>query len=302
MRDADLNARLRLLGRTRGSAARDLVVAGQVLRIEGLDDELASRLDRRWGAFVRPVSSESAQRTVRVLDAGEDPWLEQQERTEAYRLERLPGGPPESVVSYHFALSPEDGEGKAWRVGLTARSDEPLERMLDNVMRYITARVAVDLGGLALHAAGVLHDGCAYLFAGPSRSGKTTAVGMCPHTRTLGDDFGVIVPDGDVWSAVAVPFDNTERVADGAAQGSYPLAGVWRLYQADENRVERPTPILAAVSLLACVAFPWANPEDTERLARHTDEFIRTGRFEHLHFRPDEAFWPLLEQPAGAMD
>jgi hypothetical protein len=113
-------------------------------------------------------------------------------------------------------------------------------------------------------------------------------------STSLGDDFAVIVPHEGGWAAPALPFDNAEIAPEKPARGLFPLAGVWRLFQADRHRVERPSGVLAQASLLACTAFPWALPDLADRTGEAVAALAASGLFGHLHFAPDPGFWPLL--------
>jgi hypothetical protein len=152
---------------------------------------------------------------------------------------------------------------------------------------------------MALHAAGVLAGDRAYLLAGPSRAGKSTAV-RCAHPAvSLGDDFGVLVEAGDGWHVVAVPFDNAERVEAGAAHGAFPLARVLRVFASDRTEIEVPAGPLAAASLLGTVAFPWLVPAEAATLADRAARVVRDGRFAHLHFTRDAELWSVLVDGAA---
>jgi hypothetical protein len=201
------------------------------------------------------------------------------------------------VVSYNFAICAEERPG-AWRVAINDDSDEPLDRLLDNVLRYLTARLAIERGGFALHAAGLLRKGSVYLLAGPSRAGKTTAVAMARDAQSLGDDLALVVRGPDGWLAPALPFDNTERITHDPPRGLYPLAGIWRLHQAAATRIEQPPGSVAAASLMACTAFPWVLPELADPLLAHVKQLIDDGRFAHLHFSRDADLWAHLETTA----
>jgi hypothetical protein len=181
--------------------------------------------------------------------------------------------------------------------GCAALSEEPDEqpgRILENVVRYVVARMALQLGGFALHAAGVLREGRAYVFAGPSLSGKTTVVSRSAPAQSLGDDFAVLFPEAEVWHASALPFDNSECITGAPPLGSYPVAGIWRLVQAERNRIEQLPASLAVASLLACTAFPWAMPEESETILLHVKQFIERRSFAHLHFTRQVDFWDEL--------
>jgi hypothetical protein len=225
-----------------------------------------------------------------LLGAGPESWLPPARGGERYRIEPLG---KEGAVSYHFALA-EERSGRSWRVGVSEASSEPIGRVVENAVRFVTARIAILEGGFAMHAAGVELGARAHLFAGPSGSGKSTAVALTA-APTLGDDFGLVLPAGGEWLAPALPFDNAERVAHGPRPELLPVAGIYRLVQAAETRVETPVGSLGAASLMSCVAFPWAMPDDAAALLERVTSFVRSGRFHHLHFTRDARLSELLD-------
>lgn len=144
-----------------------------------------------------------------------------------------------------------------------------------------------------MHAAGVLRDGAAYLFAGPSRAGKSTAAALSKPCVALGDDFGLALPGDGAWVTAAVPFDNHAAPAD-APGGLLPLRGVWRLFRSNEHRLETPAEIVRESSILACAAAPWTMPDLATALLDNVRRFGEEVPYGHLHFRPDPGFWDVL--------
>jgi hypothetical protein len=284
--------RLLALDRPWGADTISLALGDWSLRISGIDHELSRALGRRWGGFVSRGDEGEPTLALRVLRCGEG-WLQPQ-AGEPYRVEAEVADRTPLVRSYTFAAAPEAGRS-AWRCGLCDSPREPRERALENLVRYLVSRLAVERGGFALHASGVLREGAAYLFAGASRSGKSTVTALSAPCTSLGDDYAVAVPAASGgWLAPAVPFDNSERAPSGPPGGWFPLAGIWRLHQAAECRVETPGPLAAGASLMACVAFGWALPDLSEALLRQVERFVATGRFVHLHFTKSPAFWQLI--------
>lgn len=279
-----------------GGESRTLAIGDWAIRIRGLDATFAETLDRRWGPFCSPDPPGVADALVlSIADAGDATWIEPSAEGETYRIEaRTYGGVP-VVTSYAFAARPED-DGSRWQAAVRRDGPEPAGRVLENLVRVLVARRAVELGGIAMHAAGVLRDGDTHLFVGPSGAGKSTAVGLSAPCVSLGDDFGFVVPDpeGEGWRTAAVPFDNAERVSEEPPSGWLPVAGVWRLVQAEAHRVERPARV--ELSVLACAAMPWAMPDLGDRLLENAARFAASGPFGHLHFRADAGFWDLLRQ------
>ena len=297
MSGAETYDRLRALDRTLGEERRTLVVGDQRIRIEGLDRELARDLDRRWGGFLEREGA--ADLTLRVFHSMSGGWLDPWKPGESYRIESQGGAASRVIVSYHFALC-ADSEPAAWRVAIQPQEREPVGRLFENAVRYLVARLGVEAGGFALHAAGVLHQERAWLFAGPSRSGKTTAVALAAPAVSLGDDFALVLPGDGNWRAPALPFDNSEQVRSDPPRGTFPLAGIWRLRQSDLTRAERPPGHLAPVSLMSCLAFPWALPEFSEALLDNVQRYLDQGRFADLHFSRDADLWPvLLDERSG---
>ena len=104
MDDLELHARLYGAKRSYGAGQRWLAIGHHAIRIEGLDDELCTRLEHRWGGFLQRTASGPPRATVRVFRAGPDLWLAAPQRCEAYRIEPLNDPARRLVVSYHFVI------------------------------------------------------------------------------------------------------------------------------------------------------------------------------------------------------
>lgn len=299
MEKTALQSRLCALKRTLGSSGGSLRLAGQVMQLEGLDPALGEALARRWGAFYADGAARRPRYTVRVVVDEGGGWLKQRSGTEPYRLEALGDAGHRVYASYHFALCAGATPG-FWRLALTRQDREPPQRVVENAMRFLTAYLALECGGFAMHGAAVLREGRVHIFAGPSGSGKTTAVGLTAGARSLGDDFAMVLPLDDGWGAPALPFDNSERAMREPPAGLHPVAGIWRLHHAPEGRIDYPPRNLAVASLLGCAAFPWALPEQAPLLLERAGAFVSTGRFGHLHFSRTTDLWKeLLCEAAG---
>ena len=276
----------------RGERSRDLAIGPWRIRFEGLDAPLDDALQRRWGAFWgAPVTA--AHLSVEVTRGDGGTWIPTGGPGEHYRLEAEADADGVFAASYRFALAPRSKT--SWRLALEETSDEPLDRVMDNATRYLVARLATEGGGLALHGAGVARDGRAWVFAGPSRSGKSTAVRNSNGT-SLGDDFALLLPGVGGWVVPAVPFDNAEA-GDVAPSPPWPLASVLRLHQAPAPKLERPTGARAHAGLMACLAFPWALSDLAGRIDEAIGSVVAGGLFSELWLAPEPSFWSLLEEP-----
>lgn len=292
----EARARLLRLDRSAGSAERDLTIGNDTIRFQGLSDEFAATLDARFRGFLTAPGNPDAHIVVRTVRGDGSGWLPRWSPGESYRLEAEAGAGPLVVRSYHFALVPEISG--AWRLAIEDQGVEPVGRILENATRYLVARLAVVRGGLALHGAGLLRGRQAFILAGRSGAGKSTAIRLSSPAKSLGDDFAVVLPFAGGWAAPALPFDNAEVAPPDPVRGLSPVAGVWRLFQAEHHRVERPSGVLAQASLLACAAFPWALPDLADRAGEAVAAIAASGLYGHLHFAPDPGFWPLLVDEA----
>jgi hypothetical protein len=264
-----------------------------------LDARQAEELDGRWGGFIRDRAAESPAATVRVLDAGENLTLDPSMRDKVLRMEglTLPGGV--LVRSYDFALCPDRSSPDTWLAGFAPTTSEPAGRILENVIRYLVARLAVEAGGFALHAASLVREGRAFVFAGASRAGKTTVVSVSAPSQSLGDDYAVLLPADSGWQVVPVPFDNREQSPPDRPREPIPAAGIWRLFQADAARVDPLPPGKGVASLMGCVTSPWAMPDLAGKLLENVQAFVTGSRFAHLHFRLEPDFWDLINEDGG---
>lgn len=294
-----LHSRLCALAQPLGEVSGALRIAGRRIRLEGLDSGLVEELQQRWGSFFQAPGGDDARYVVRVVVDRQAGWLEQASGTERYRLEALCDASHRVYASYHFALCPLSATGH-WKLAVTRQDREPVQRVVENAVRFLTAHLALECGGFAMHGAGILRDGRVHIFAGPSRSGKTTAVGLTDGAVSLGDDFAMVLPLDEGWGAPALPFDNSEQTGDQPAVGLNPVAGIWRLHHAAEGRIEYPPRKMAIASLLGCTAFPWALPEQAPVLLERARAFVSTGRFGHLHFSKTTDLWN--ELLCGATD
>jgi hypothetical protein len=179
-------------------------------------------------------------------------WLPRWKPGEGYRLEADAAGSP-VVVSYHFALGRQATGG--WSLAVMEQPDEPVGRIFDNAARYLTARIAIERGGLALHAAACGATAVPGFSPEPPARGNRPRCVFPPRRKAWANDFAIVLPGEKGWATAAVPFDNTEAAPASPVRGLVPLAGIYRLHQASAHRVEQPAGAFAQASILACAAF-----------------------------------------------
>ncbi len=283
-----------------GNEVRELAVGDCAFRYEGLSARQAAALERSWGPYFTLDSGRPLDRTIHVTDGGEGVWLGEPRAGELYRVEPKTTSSGVIALSYAFALGPAPGGG--WRLALDSKSKEPAPQTLENATRLLAARMAVERGGFAMHSAGVLRDGRAWLFTGPSGAGKTSAVRLSAPAISLGDDFGIVYPEPEGWVTPPLPFDNAPAIVDRPEESTFPVIGVWRLFKAERPAVDRPSGIVAVTSLSSCLALPWVMPDLAGALLEQVGRFCEQSHFGHLHFRLDKDFWGPLSAAVGGVD
>ena len=287
--------RLMALRSVPGKERRALRIGPWEIALSGLEADLASALDRRWGGFVGKLPVTDPSLTLELFRDDSGLALGPARPGEHYRLEADSEEDPLLVRSHFVACCPEDDDETLWRAGITKSTAEALDRTIENAVRYLVARLCVKAGGFALHGAGVLRDDRVHIFAGPSRSGKTTAVGLSPGATSLGDDFSVVIRVQGDWRTVAVPFDNAERAPATPPAGLFPIAAIWRLVRAQEHAVETLPPAQATATLMGCAAFPWAMPDLAEAVLEHVAAYVAGAAFGQLRFKRTPEFWSIIE-------
>lgn len=100
---------------------------------------------------------------------------------------------------------------------------------LSTLLRSLVAIVVHDVGGLIMHAAGIVLDEQAVLYVGPSGAGKSTAATLTEGASMFAADHVAVIPqrDGGVL-AYGLPGGNAAAMTH-TAQAVWPLAAVFRI-------------------------------------------------------------------------
>jgi hypothetical protein len=195
-----------------------------------------------------------------------------------------------TTPGYRGFISTELGTGK-----LTLSSINP-EEEIDYFIRVAYALLAFQVGGVMLHAAGIVRDGLAYLFFGHSGSGKTTIARLSPGI-VLNDDLVILLPEGNVWRAFGSPFWNHSQVKPAAL--SAPVTALFWLEQSKRVQLE---PLSDSQAIAEMVANVPVIPADSLRSATLLERLYRitqTTPVKKLSFLPDASFWNVIQASLG---
>jgi hypothetical protein len=197
----------------------------------------------------------------------------------------------QSAAPHEFTCNFEDARVEAVN-GTAHFTGVRHEYALDSLLRMYMSWALLPFDGFLLHAASVTRNGKAYIFVGRSGTGKSTVASLSPRGSVLTDEISIIRRTNGQWHAFGTPFWGDFK-ADGS-NSSAPIAGIFRLIQSRENRIEPLCPSEFLKTLLPCVLFFSSNLGDHERLLQ-----ILIGACQEIHgfnlqFRKSKSFWEVL--------
>jgi hypothetical protein len=159
------------------------------------------------------------------------------------------------------------------------------------VLRTVYCNLIARRSGIALHAAGVLRDGQAYVFAGRSGRGKTTVARLSEPYPLLDDDLVLIRQAGGAFAAYTSPA--WARSLPGLDEaGRYPLAAIYCLRHGQPARLRPIAPAEAVARILTLP--PGATPAVCDRLLATCSELAEGVPCFELTFAADSRIWELI--------
>lgn len=279
-----------------GAARLDLSLDDLRLSIGGLDDDLATALQERYGPYAKPenVTTDEA---LAVRFARED---------REYFIE--PAGHPEfnpvwlacdgTRIRYagHRVAGWFDTASRDGLLLLARGTHEPELHAIENYVRCAVAWTAAERGGALVHGASAIRNGKAYLFFGESGAGKSTLSAVTSRATIVSDDLSLLLPrpEGGL-DLVGGPFRGTYE--EGApVVGRFRLAAGFRIVKADRAEVREAPRAIALGQLVGSLTFV------AEAFGRRPDLFasvekaFQTIPLHHLHFRKDDSYWDAIDR------
>ena len=172
-------------------------------------------------------------------------------------------------------------------------SGVPHEYSLDSLIRILLSKLLLSRSGFLLHAATVMRDGRAHVFTGQSGAGKSTVASLSPVGSVLTDEISLLRKFDNAWQAFGTPFWGEFHAGD--LNERAPIAGIYSLIQAKEDRVERLSTRDALRALLPNILFFSSKQEDNAQLLRILMEALEAIPVYQLYFRRHAGFWEVLK-------
>lgn len=166
------------------------------------------------------------------------------------------------------------------------------EYALDSLLRILLSFVLLPKRGFLLHAASVVRNGRAYVFVGRSGAGKSTVASLSPAGSVLTDEISLLRFSDGCWQAHGTPFWGEFRAA--GMNRRYPIAGIYMLSQAKEDRLEPLSTKEILRALLPCVLFFTSRKGAHEALLQILLGLAEQVPCHRLSFRRGSGFWEVI--------
>jgi|GEM_PF-1130979 len=151
----------------------------------------------------------------------------------------------------------------------------------------IISRLLTQRSSLVLHACCVEVGGQALVFMGHSGAGKSTIAEIAEEAgaAVLSDDRTILeVPDDGRIRAHGTPWHGSFRRG---RRGALPVAGIYLLVQAAENRTQPLSPVAVVGELFVRTIQPTIRPGEVDLVLRTVERLGASVPVRTLFFRPD---------------
>lgn len=263
------------------AAMHNLVIeiGGLPIEVQTTDDGFERILRRRYGAYINAAASPEFALRVQLTapgmsdpDADAEVWVENRE----WRIRR---------GDFRAQWNPAERQGQVFQ------SANPYA--IDSVLRIVHTLMLAPQGGFLLHASSAVRNGRAFLFSGVSEAGKTTMARLAPSDVTLlTDEASYVRKVNGKYFAYGTPFAG--ELAEPGKNVSAPIAALYLLNKAPENRIDAMEPAVAVRRLLRNILFFARQTEMVRHVFESAVAFVATVPVFQLSFFPDERVWDLI--------
>lgn len=161
------------------------------------------------------------------------------------------------------------------------------------LMNMYSSYVVHHKWGLLIHSSCVMDKGKAYLFAGHSGAGKSTAAKLSMPRNLLSDEATVVKIMPDKVTIFNSPFRSELDRTTGAEENS-PLAGIYLLNQAVDNHIVPLSKSNGFLHLMDKVFYWSHSPEEIGGILQLLQQLVNSVSICELHFQKNDTFWELI--------
>ncbi len=165
---------------------------------------------------------------------------------------------------------------------------------LANFLRNIYNILITREGGLILHAAGIVKDNRAYIFFGPSQSGKSTVAQLSKDYIILSDDLIVIKRINGSCKVFGTPYWDRLKESQGK-RGVFEIAGLFKLVKDNKTCLKRLPYSQGLAEVLTLPGIPKEH-QPIAKLLSISSLLIREAPCYELHFLPNKSLWRCIEE------
>jgi hypothetical protein len=280
----------RIAGERWGNEQREIELAGDLYRIDGLTETQVEGLEERYASRLRSASDAQAAVTLHLFQAPPSDFLEIDTRGWEYALD-LQWTESAFTIRGMRVMARVDLERREGGIWTSVTDGGELWGIVENVLRPLVAARLLATGGLLVHSAAVQ----GLLFAARSGGGKSTIARSAINAGlpVLSDDLNALIREDDGFAIAPLPFTGDLELHETSEEAT-PLRMVVSLDKGDSERL-RPLSLIDGVSLLVRCA-PYINLDEarTPLLLDRAAEIAARVERRVLTFRRDGDLWPIL--------
>jgi hypothetical protein len=188
---------------------------------------------------------------------------------------------------------------------VTVASDADVLPSLERVLVYLcTEALPQEVGGLLLHASGVVWQARAHVFLGPSGAGKSTVAGLASGYGQVLCDENIVLRLGDAgpeaWSTPFWGQATPDTVA--RARQAAPLAALYALLQAPEFSLTPLSPAQAVLALIDSNRIAAEQPSRAAAWLAAAQGVLAQVPAYRLGFLPTAELWAFLDRASCALE
>ncbi|KRF35887.1 hypothetical protein [Paenibacillus sp. Soil787] len=150
--------------------------------------------------------------------------------------------------------------------------------------------------GLMTHSSCIMSEGHAYLFAGQSGAGKSTAALLSSPRMVLSDEAALVKVTDNSVRIYNSPFRSDSFWEREQMNESYELKGYHILRQSQQIK-RHPVQKAEAMIFLMNTIFYWAFlPEETAKVVAMCRKLVNNVTFYELYFQKNNLFWEVIHE------